>query len=231
MSMLDSFCTSHVLSLRDDASKLLVSEAIFRKLKYNVSESVKRDASIGIFHSETLGIMPSVVQALDNTSLYRLLKCHYGVTETDIGNFISNISVSTAKDFILSSYRIYSISFPYKDYLNFIGYKLSDIALNELGIEKKRPLGVLYSLLEMEYQEILSEVALAVNAYYAIKPVAKELCISEDEAKQKILYFISNQNNISIFKEYYRNILGETRSVPSTSACKVIRPYLYIEEE
>ncbi len=78
----------------------------------------------------------------------------------------------------------------------------------------------------MEYQEILSEVALAVNAYYAIKPVSKELCISEDEAKQKILYFISNQNNISIFKEYYRNILGETRSVPSTSACKVIRPYL-----
>ncbi len=128
MSMLDSFCTSHVLSLRDDASKLLVSEAIFRKLKYNVSESVKRDASIGIFHSETLGIMPSVVQALDNTSLYRLLKCHYGVTEADIGNFISNISVSTARDLILSSYRIYSISFPYKDYLNFIGYKLSDIA-------------------------------------------------------------------------------------------------------
>lgn len=230
MSMLNSFCTSHALVLRDTVSEILVSEAIYRSLKYRVSKDIKRDAGIGIFSTVMDNVTPSVIQALDSTSLYHLVKYHYGVTETQIDRFIDSIVVSTAKDLLLSSYKIYCISFPYKNYLEFISYGLTNNSLKNLGLERLGNMGVLYSTLGGKYKNIFDEVTLAVNAYYAIEGVANELHISTDEAKQKILYIISDKSSSSIFKEYYENILGTTRSVPSTSVCKVIRPYLFLEE-
>lgn len=226
MSLLDAFCASHALNLRGTTDKLLLSEALYRGLNFKSSE-VQRCDSIGEFNSSIEGC---IVQALDTTSMLRILKARYSVYEREIESFTDSITITDVHDVLLMSYRLFSVDYPYKDYVDFIAGGLSDKALHDLGLEKKFDTSSVLHLLKSSLKEIYFEVTLAVNTFYAIEDVALELNISETEAKQKILYTVQSINPHSIFFEYYKNILGNVRSIPSGSASRVIRTVLGVKE-